>query len=46
MHFVEKFDINLKFGICKVLSGPELAKVLYDASTCVLQALPHAGGLD
>lgn len=28
MHFVEKFDINLKFGICKVLSGPELAKVL------------------
>lgn len=28
MHFVEKFDINLKFGICKVLSGPELAKFL------------------
>jgi len=29
VHLVDKFDINLSFQVCKVLSGPELAKVLY-----------------
>lgn len=46
MHFVEKFDINLKFGICKVLSGPELAKVLYDASPCAGAPALLGRGLD